>query len=145
MSQSEDARTDRTDKDRRSQPDQDRTGQPDNLGSFFSENKALLKEYVETRMEIYRLQSLRIFSRSAGYFAWIIVSLFLVFLILLFSGIVVGFWFSSLLHSYAKGFGLITGLLLLVFILLAVFRKSLFVNPVIQMIIQKSREDEEEE
>lgn len=117
--------------------------QPDNLGSFISENKTLLKEYLETRMEIYRLQSLRLFSKSAGYFAWIIVSLFLVFLILLFSGMAVGFWFSSLLHSYVKGFGLVTLLLLAVFILLAVFRKSLFVDPVIQSIIQRSREEED--
>lgn len=115
--------------------------QPDNLGSFISENKTLLKEYMEIRTEIYRLQSLRVFSRSAGYFAWIIVSLFLVFLILLFSGVVIGFWFSSLVHSYVKGFGLITLLLLLIFILLAIFRKPLFVNPVIQSIIQRSREE----
>lgn len=115
--------------------------QPDNLGSFFAENKTLLKEYLETRMEIYRLQSLRIFSKSAGYFAWIIISLFLAFLILLFSGVVVGFWFSGLLHSYVKGFGLITLLLIVVFILLALLRKSLFVEPVIQSIIQRSREE----
>ncbi|HMH24097.1 MAG TPA: hypothetical protein VK563_20075 [Puia sp.] len=145
MNQPEDARPGRTDKDHRDRGESGRASQPDNLGSFFSENKALLKEYVETRMEIYRLQSLRIFSQSAGYFAWIIVSLFVVFLILLFSGMVLGFWFSNLFHSYVKGFGLITGLLLLVFILLAVFRKSLFVNPVIQLIIQKSREEDEEE
>ena len=118
--------------------------QPDNLGAFFSENKALLKEYMETRMEIYRLQSLRIFSKSAGYFAWIIVSIFLVFLILLFSGLVLGFWFSSLLNSQTLGFGLVALLLLVVFVLLAVFRKSLFVNPVIQSIIQRSREEEED-
>jgi hypothetical protein len=145
MSQQDDARTGRSDKEGRSQLGSDRATQPDNLGSFFSENKALLKEYMETRMEIYRLQSLRIFSKSAGYFAWIIVSLFLAFLILLFGGVVIGFWFSGMLHSYLKGFALITGLLLLIFILLAVFRKSLFVNPVIQLVIQKSREEEEEE
>lgn len=115
--------------------------QPDNLGSFFSENKALLKEYLETRMEIYRLQSLRIFSKSAGYFAWVIVSLFLVFLIVLFGGVVIGFWFSGLLHSYVKGFGLITLLLITLFILLTVFRRILFVEPVIQSIIQRSREE----
>src|ERR1700761_941726 len=101
--------------------------QPDNLGAFFAENKTLLKEYAETRMEIYRLQSLRVLSKTAGYFAWIIISLFLVFLILLFGGIVVGCWFSGMLHSYVKGFGLVTLLILLVFVLLAVFRKSLFV------------------
>ena len=115
--------------------------QPDNLGAFISENKALVKEYLETRMEIYRLQSLRVFSKSAGYFAWIIVSLFLAFLIVLFTGIVVGFWFSTLFHSYIEGFGLVTLLLLGLFLLVAIFRKSLFVNPVIQSIIKRSRDE----
>jgi sterol desaturase/sphingolipid hydroxylase (fatty acid hydroxylase superfamily) len=118
--------------------------QPDNLGSFISENKAVLKEYLETRMEIYRLQSLRIFSRSAGYFAWILVSLFLAILIVIFGGLMLGYWFSSMLGSYVKGFGLMTLLLVALFVLLALFRKSLFVDPVVQSIIQKSREEEEE-
>lgn len=116
--------------------------QPDNLGSFISENKTILKEYVETRMEIYRLQSLRIFSKSAGYFAWIIVSLFLAFLIVIFGGLMLGYWFSSMLGSYVKGFGLITLLLIVLFVLLALFRKRLFVDPVIQSIIQRSREED---
>jgi hypothetical protein len=119
--------------------------QPDNLGAFISENKELVKDYIETRMEIYRLQSLRIFSKSAGYFAWIIVSLFLAFLIVLFTGMVLGFWFSTILHSYVEGFGLVTLLLLALFLLIAIFRKSLFVNPVIQSIIQRSREEDKEE
>jgi hypothetical protein len=116
--------------------------QPDNLGSFISENKTILKEYVETRMEIYRLQSLRIFSKSAGYFAWIIVSLFLAFLIVIFGGLMLGYWFSSMLGSYVKGFGLITLLLVVLFVLLALFRKRLFVDPVVQSIIQRSREED---
>jgi len=119
-------------------------GQPDNLGSFISENKAVLKEYLDTRMEIYRLQSLRIFSKSAGYFAWIMVSALLAFLILIFGGLMLGYWFSSMLGSFVKGFGLLTLLLVVLFILLALFRKSLFVDPVVQSIIQKSREEEEE-
>jgi len=119
-------------------------GQPDNLGSFISENKAVLKEYLDTRMEIYRLQSLRIFSKSAGYFAWIMVSALLAFLILIFGGLMLGYWFSSMLGSYVKGFGLMTLLLVVLFILLALFRKSLFVDPVVQSIIQKSREEGEE-
>ena len=116
--------------------------QPDNLGSFISENKAVLKEYLETRMEIYRLQSLRIFSKSAGYFAWIMVSLFLVFLIVIFGGLMLAYWFSSMLGSYVKGFGLMTLLLVVLFVMLALLRRSLFVDPVVQSIIQKSREEE---
>ena len=119
--------------------------QPDNLGSFISENKTVLKDYLETRMEIYRLQSLRIFSKSAGYFAWIIVSLFLAFLIVIFGGLMLGYWFSSLLGSYVKGFGVMTLLLIILFVLLALFRRSLFVDPVVQSIIQRSREEEAEE
>ena len=118
--------------------------QPDNLGSFFAENKTLLKEYLETRLEIYRLQSLRLFAKSAGLFAWVLLSLFLAFLFLLFGGMMVAFWFSSLFHSQVKGFGLVTLLILVIFILLAVFRKALFVDPVIQSVIQKSKEEEED-
>jgi hypothetical protein len=115
--------------------------QPDNLGAFIAENKTLLKEYLETRLEIYRLQGLRLFAQSAGYFAWILLSLFLAFLFLLFGGLMTAYWFSSLFHSYVKGFGLVALLILVVFVLLAIFRKALFVEPVIQSIIQKSKEE----
>ena len=117
--------------------------QPDNLGSFFAQNKSLLKDYLETRMEIYRLQSVRLFAQSAGLFVWVLLSLFLGFLFLMFGGMMVAFWFSNMFHSYVKGFGLVTLLILLVFVLLAVFRKALFVEPVIQSVIQKSKEEED--
>jgi hypothetical protein len=118
--------------------------QPDNLGSFFAGNKTLLLEYLETRLEIYRLQSLRLFAKSAGLFVWVLLSLFLAFLFLLFGGMMVAFWFSSLFHSQVKGFGLVTLLILVIFILMAVFRKTLFVDPVIQSVIQKSKEEEDD-
>ncbi len=119
--------------------------QPDNLGGFFAENKKLLKEYLETRVEIYRLQSLRLFAKSAGYFAWVLLSLFLAFLFLFFGGMMVAFWFSNRLHSLVKGFGMVALIILVIFILIALFRRILFVEPVIQSIIQGSREEAEED
>jgi hypothetical protein len=119
--------------------------QPDNLGSFFAENKKLLKEYLETRLEIYRLQSLRVFAKSAGYFAWILLSLFLAGLFLLFGGMMVAFWFSDLFHSHVKGFGMVALLILILFILIALFRRILFVEPVIQSVIQRSTDENDEE
>ena len=92
--------------------------QPDNLGAFFAENKTLLKEYLETRLEIYRLQSLRLFAKSAGLFAWVLLSLFLAFLFLLFGGLMVAYWFSGILHSYVKGFGVVALLILALLILI---------------------------
>ncbi len=119
--------------------------QPENLGSFFQENKSVLKEYIETRLEIFRLQAVRLSSKSAGYLIWIIVSMCLLFLIALFSGMALGYWFSELTHSYVKGFGLTALLMVLLFILFAIFRKKFFVNPTIRAIIHSSMEEMEED
>jgi len=115
--------------------------QSENLGSFFQENKSVLKEYIETRLEIFRLQAIKISSKSAGYLVWIIVSLFLLFLITLFLGMTLGYWLSSLMDSYVKGFGLTALLMIVVFIVFAIFRKKLFVNPIVQAIISNSMEE----
>jgi hypothetical protein len=114
---------------------------PENLGSFFQDNKSLLKEYVETRLEIFRLQAIKVSSKSAGYLVWIIISMCLLFLIALFSGLALGYWFSALMHSYVKGFALTALLTVLLFIVFAVFRKKLFVDPVVRTIIQSSTEE----
>lgn len=118
----------------------------ENLGSFFRENKKLVKDYLDTRLAIYRLRGIRLLSRMAGYFIWIIISLFLVLLLFTFGGLVTGFWLSSLTGSYVMGFGITTILIAVVIVILALLRKQLFVNPIIRaMISQASDETEPEE
>ena len=117
----------------------------ENLGSFFSENARLLREYAEARVEIMRLKILRAAARSAGTFLWIIISLFLVFLVIIFAGLVMGFWLSSVTGSYITGFGITTLLLVLLLVLLALFRKVLFINPFIRLFIRRSTGAEDEE
>ena len=117
---------------------------PENLGSFFKENKKLLKEYLDTRLEVYKLKLIHIISKSAGYFIWIIVSLFLVFLFATFIGLVAGFWISDITGSYVKGFGIATLIILSFILLLALFRKALFVNPIIRNIIKRAGEEKGE-
>lgn len=110
----------------------------EDFGSFISENKDLLKDYVETRMEIYRLQAVKTLSKTAGMLLWIIISVFLIFLATIFIGIVLGFWFSQLFNSYVWGFGLTTLLLIVVIVLIALFRRQLFINPIIRGVISQS-------
>jgi hypothetical protein len=117
----------------------------DDLSSFLKEGKPLIADYIETRIELLRLQAIKVISQSAGYLVWILVSLFLLFLILMFTGIVIGCWLSALTHSYVLGFGITTLLLVLVFIILAIFRDSFFVHPVIQAIIRKTANAGKEE
>jgi hypothetical protein len=123
--------------------------QPENLGSFISENKILVKEYLETRLEIIRLQGIRASSKAMGFFIWILISIFSLLLVMIFLGIVLGLWLSELTGSYIQGFGITALIFIFIVALLAIFRKSLFVNPVIKVMISKlqneSSSDEDEE
>jgi hypothetical protein len=118
-------------------------GKPDNVTSFIHENKELVKEYFETRYEIYRLRGVRTVSRTAGYLAWIIVSLFLLFLVIIFGGMALAYWLSGLFNSPVMGFGVTALIILVVFGLLAILRNQLFINPVIRSIISRSNEDDD--
>jgi len=117
----------------------------ESLGSFFNTNKSLAKEYLETRLEIFRLGAIRMASKSAGFLVWVIISLFLVFLIVLFTGVAVGFWLSELTGSFISGFGLVALSLILLFVILAVFRKKLFLEPLMQIILDRASEEIDEE
>jgi len=119
--------------------------EPASFGSFFTDNKKLAKEYIDTKLAIYKLQLIRSFSKSAGYLAWMIVSFFLFWLLIIFGGLVTGFWLSELTGSYTKGFGVTALLILGLIILIALLRKTIFINPIIRTLIHKAAEDKEEE
>jgi hypothetical protein len=112
----------------------------ENLGSFFKENSKLAKEYFETQMQIYRLKAVKLISKSAGYLIWIIISLFLLFLFMIFLGTIIGLWLSNITGSYIEGFGITTLALLVIIIILALLRKTLFVTPIIKTFIHHSEE-----
>jgi hypothetical protein len=109
---------------------------PENIESFLSENKKLLSDYIDIKLEMYKLRFIAYFSRSAGYIIWFIVSIFLLFLFLVFLGLLTGFWLSDITGSYTMGFGLTALVMLIVIIIVALLRKTLFVRPVIHMLIK---------
>ena len=115
--------------------------QNETFGSFFKENKSLLKEYLETRLEIFRLNAIRMASHSAGVLAWLIISIFLIFLIVLFAGLTLGFWLSKLTGSHVMGFGLVSILFVVVFVVFTLLRKKLFLEPIMQMILDRASEE----
>jgi hypothetical protein len=115
--------------------------QPESLGSFFKENKTLLKDYIDVRWEIVRLESIRVLSKSMGYLVWLIISLFLGFLIFLFGGLTLGFWLSNLTGSNIKGFGLAALIMIVLLVIIALMRNNLFINPITEKIIAASNEE----
>ena len=116
----------------------------ENLGSFLKENKKLVRDYLDTRLEVFKLKMIRVFSKLGGYFIWVIISLALIFLLLTFTGLVIGFWFTDITGSYVKGFGYTTLIMFGIIIFLALFRKVLFVNPIIRKIIRRTMADNDD-
>ena len=113
------------------------------LFEFLNENKKLLQGYAELRIRIFKLELIRTTSRISGIILWFIISLLFIFMVFLFAGLTTGFLLSSLLHSYTAGFGITTLLILAIVVLLTVFRKKLFINPIIRVLILQQSEDEE--
>lgn len=113
--------------------------------NFFTETGDLLRRYVRTRIEILRLQGIRAFAKAAGTLVWAMLILFLLFLMLIFIGLVIGFGFSALFHSYTAGFAAATGILLLMVILLILLRKPLFIHPIIRAMVQHLQEEPEDD
>ena len=77
------------------------------------------------------------------------ITIFSLLLVMIFLGVVLGLWLSDLTGSYIQGFGITTLIFIFILAILAIFRKSLFVNPVIKVMISKlqdeSGSDEDEE
>jgi hypothetical protein len=116
----------------------------ENLGSFLKENKKLVKDYLDTQLEIFKLRMIRVFAKSAGYLIWTIISLFLFFLLMTFIGLVIGFWLTNVTGSYVRGFGFTTLIMLAIIITLALLRRPLFVNPVIRLMIRRINDTNED-
>ncbi len=117
----------------------------ENFGSFAKENGRLVKEWFDEKLELYKLITARTTAKVAGMIIWTIVSLLVGFLVIVFIGLTAGFWLSTITGSYITGFGIVTLFLLLFLLTLAAFRKSIFINPIIRAIINRTAEEEDEQ
>lgn len=116
----------------------------ENIGSFVKDNSKLAKKWLDARVEVYRLMAIRFAAKSAGILIWALISLFILFLLLVFCGITTGFWLSSVTGSYVAGFGIVTGAIILLLLILAKFRSMIFINPIIRALTSDAVKKEKE-
>jgi len=107
------------------------------FSDFFSENKSLLKEYAETRLELIKLQGIRVVSRGFSLMLFLSIVLFLGFLITLFLGLAFAWWLSSVVGSQGLGFALTALVYGILFLLVILFRKPLFRGSIIRLFISE--------
>ncbi len=109
------------------------------IWQFLQENKLLLEEYVEVRVRIFKLELIRTTSSIGGILMWVIISLFMLFLVLMFAGITLSFWIGGMMNSYVSGFGITTLIFLLLMLFFTIFRKKLFINPIVKVLIKQDQ------
>ena len=117
----------------------------ENLSGFYQENKKLVNEYIETRLEIFKLTSIKVISKMLSILLLIFITSFMVLFFLLFLVISFSWFMADLLGSAALGF-LCGGMLFLVIMFLCIiFRKPLFVNPFIRLFLRASLQEEHDD
>jgi hypothetical protein len=117
----------------------------EHFGGFINENVSLLKEYVEVRLELIKLRTVRMASRTLSILFTGFIIIMLSLFILLFLGLTFSAWISALTGSAIAGYASTAGLYLLLLILVIAFRKPLLQNPLIRIFIAENLKDEEEE
>ncbi len=110
--------------------------------------KDKITQYIQLRLEIIRLEFIERTSNVMGYFAFIILSFFLLFLITLFIGLGLAEWFSALLQSRTIGYFATGGAFLLITAVFFACNKKLvrfFADKMVWMLSQTKKEEAEEE
>ncbi len=112
-----------------------------NFAGFFNENKSLVREYLDVRVKLLKLQAIKATSRSLGIlFTVFLVASFALFVIL-FLGIAFALWLGKLTGSNIAGFAGGAGLFFVFLLLIAIFRKPLFMDPLVRKIVSEMSHD----
>ena len=112
---------------------------------FFTGSGKVLEEYIQTRMLLFKLQTVEKASRIiAVIFSGLLVAL-LGFFILLFISIMAGYYFASLTGSLYLGFGIVAATYILLLAVLIGIRKKVLEKNVANMVIDIFFEKNENE
>lgn len=116
----------------------------ENLGDFYKENKKIVSDYVDTRIELIKLGAIKTLAKTLSVLILIALISFMTLFFLLFVVIAFSWYMADQLGSAALGFLCGGGVFIAILLLSIVFRKSLFLNPLIRIFLHASTEEDEE-
>src|ERR1044072_4503231 len=120
----------------------------ENFSNYFNQTGKVAREYLETRVDLIKLQAAGKLSKALGLFFSLTMAFLLFFFVIVFLGMVVGFWIGELTGSYTIGFSCAAGLFVLLLIIMLIFRKALIQRPLSNMLVQEllgEMDDKDEE
>jgi uncharacterized membrane protein YqjE len=103
-----------------------------------------IKEYGEKQVKLMKLDIAERVSRITSGLALMMVAFVLLLFVLLLLSIAVGIYLGEVLDSYAIAFLCLSGFYLIVGVTLIVFKKSLVINPILEVVINEMMNQDEE-
>ena len=113
----------------------------------FSGLKNDISTYVETRLELMKLNTYERVAKTMAVFSYGIVLVLLAFFAILFLFLALGFFLGEILNSVALGCLLVVGMYLLLFGLILLFREKIsarVTNEIITAMMSKDEKEDEE-
>lgn len=111
---------------------------------FFKEYTDKITEYVDDRLLLLRLKSVKKISSLIGQLICVAIIMGLCLLIFLFVSVMLGFLLSRWFDSYFAGFGAVTAIFIIALIIIIVkhkvIQKKLFGNMIIDILLDKGED-----
>ncbi|MBC9910896.1 hypothetical protein [Chitinophaga varians] len=113
----------------------------ENFGNYFNQTGKVAREYLETRLDLLKLQAAGKLSKALGLFFSLTMAFLLFFFVIVFLGMVVGFWIGEMTGSFTIGFSCAAGLFVLLFVVILVFRRQLIQRPLTRLLLTELVEE----
>ncbi|MDP4187705.1 MAG: phage holin family protein [Bacteroidota bacterium] len=112
--------------------------------NFFEEMQQLVKNYVNDRLLLIKMQTAEKSAHLVSFLVYSIVIGFLGFFILLFLGMMTGYYFATITKSLFWGFAIVSAFFLVILAVIIIFRKKLFErivgDKVVKIFFEKTEE-----
>ncbi len=115
---------------------------------FFDDIKDAFEAHIDARVSLLQMDATEKVSKLVSVLAFSFLAGSLFFFVLLFIGIMAGYYFASLTQNLVTGFGIVAGIYFVLIILLMMFRKKLattVMNLTVKTIFDNSDEEDDEE
>jgi multidrug efflux pump subunit AcrB len=109
----------------------------DNFSNYFNQTGKVAKEYLETRLDLIKLQAAGKLSKALALFFSLILAFLLFFFVIIFLGMVLGFWIGEMTNSFTIGFSCSAALFIVLLGILLIFRKPLIQVPLSNILIKE--------
>ena len=102
---------------------------------YFQDIKKRLKQYIDQRILLLRLQATEKVSRIAAAMVTVVVIVVVALFLLIFASITAGYWLADLTGSLTAGFGIVALFYLVIFLFVILFLRKILQNFIINKLI----------